>query len=60
MNLELSLDTSFANMGLQDPNIGLPIKKRYTKTELKKTIVNFYAEWKTAEELFKEYHIFDH
>ena len=38
------------NVGLQDANIGLQ-KKRYSKEEMRKLIVEYCNEWRTAEEI---------
>ncbi|MBR5919218.1 MAG: hypothetical protein IKZ83_04910, partial [Prevotella sp.] len=39
-----------ANIGLQDTNIGLQ-KKRYSKVEMRKLIVDYCNDWRTAEEI---------
>ena len=39
-----------ANIGLQSTNIGLK-KKRYSKEEMRKLIIDYCQEWRTAEEI---------
>ena len=39
-----------ANVGLQSTNVGL-LKKRYSKEEMRKLIVEYCNDWRTAEEI---------
>ena len=39
-----------ANIGLENTNIGLK-KKRYSKEEMRKLIIDYCQEWRTAEEI---------
>ena len=38
------------NIGLENTNIGLK-KKRYSKEEMRKLIIDYCQEWRTAEEI---------
>ena len=40
------------NMGVQDSNMGVK-KKRYSRAEMRRFIIEFCSDWKTAEEIAK-------
>ena len=41
-----------SNMGVQDSNMGVK-KKRYSRAEMRRFIIEFCSDWKTAEEIAK-------